>query len=137
MNIPISQEDDAKFAMAPMIDMVFLLLVFFMCASKMSQDQSIELEIPDAQHAVVPKERPDRYIVNIRENGDLFCGSQQVTGPDEVAEVVGALYEQNPKLKIYIRADEDTEHKHVREVMKVLAGKGIDDYIFGAFIPDG
>ncbi len=137
MNIQLPQQDDAKFAMAPMIDMVFLLLVFFMTASKMSQDQSIELEIPDAQHAVVPKERPDRFIVNIRQNGDLFCGSQPVASAEEAADLVGARYEQNPQLKVYIRADENTEHKHIRSVMKKLAGKGIDDYIFGAFIPDG
>lgn len=136
MKIPIPSQDEAKFAMAPMIDMVFLLLVFFMCASKMSQDQSIELEIPDATHAIVPKERPDRYIVNIRADGNYFCGNQPVADVDEMAQLVGEAYEANPRLKIYVRADEETEHKHVRKVVKALAAVGIDDYIFGAFIPD-
>ena len=136
MKVHIPQQDDAKFAMAPMIDMVFLLLVFFMCASKMSQDQSVELEIPDASHAVVPKERPDRFIVNVRQNGDLLCGSRPVASVEEAADIVGAAYEANPELKVYVRADKDTEHKHVREVVRSLASRGIDDYIFGAFIPE-
>ena len=72
MNIPVDNSDDAKFVMAPMIDMVFLLLVFFMCASQLSQTQSLPMEIPTATKAVVPTERPDRFVVNIDKDGNLY-----------------------------------------------------------------
>ena len=65
MQIPVEKlfEDDAQFEMTPMIDMVFLLLVFFMCASHMSTVQNVEMEIPTASKAVVPKERPEPAVV--------------------------------------------------------------------------
>ena len=69
MRIPIDDSKDAAFQMAPMIDMVFLLLVFFMCASHMSTEQNAELDIPTATRAVVPKERPGRFTVNIKADG--------------------------------------------------------------------
>jgi len=47
VKIPIPDENP-KFNMAPMIDMVFLLLVFFMCASKISRSQKMTMKIPEA-----------------------------------------------------------------------------------------
>ena len=56
MKIPLADDEESGFEMTPMIDMVFLLLVFFMCASHLSTVQNVDLEIPTATKAVVPKE---------------------------------------------------------------------------------
>lgn len=135
MHIPIQQEDDAKFQMAPMIDMVFLLLVFFMCASHLSTVQSVELEIPTATRAVVPKERPHRFTVNVTEDGTIYGGSQ-VLELGALKEMIQGYKEADPELKIYLRADQETPHRHVRKVMNAMGELGIDDFVFGAFIPN-
>ena len=134
MNIPLAQEGDAQFEMAPMIDMVFLLLVFFMCASHMSVVQSIPLEIPTATKAVVPKERPDRFIVNITPDGTIYCGNKEVT-IEQLKDIAKAELLITPNMKVYIRADQKTHHKHVSKVMNSLAETGLSNFIFGAFIP--
>ena len=137
MKTPLEQfaEDDAKFEMAPMIDMVFLLLVFFMCASHLSTVQSVPMEIPTATKAVVPKERPDRYVVNITRDGTIYGGNTKMD-LDELRAVVKEYKEASPDLKLYLRADQQTPHKHVKKVMGAMAELGIDDFIFGAFIPN-
>ncbi|MDP6491597.1 MAG: biopolymer transporter ExbD [Kiritimatiellia bacterium] len=135
MRIPVDNSDDAKFVMAPMIDMVFLLLVFFMCASQLSQTQNLTMEIPTATKAVVPRERPDRFVVNIDKDGNLFGGNV----PVELADLKNMVLEHkavNPSLKVYVRADQNTAHKEVRKVMGAMGEAGIDDFIFGAFIPN-
>ena len=53
----------------------FLLLVFFMMASQMAQLQNKPMEIPEATKAVVTKERPNRWTVNITKDGDIFPGA--------------------------------------------------------------
>lgn len=131
---PISDENP-KFNMAPMIDMVFLLLVFFMCASKISRSQRMEMVIPEAEKAVVPEDRPDRWTVNILANGDLFSGDDP-TDIDTLAEMVQEGLLANPKLSVYIRADANTEHKEVKKVMDALAKVGMDDFIFGTYKPE-
>ena len=128
------QEDEPKFAMAPMIDMVFLLLVFFMCASHLSHKQNIPLEVPTASKAVVPDERPNRWVVNITQEGNLFSGEQGVT-LDTLALEIRKRLGDTPNLKVYIRADANAPHKEVKKVMTELADVGIDEFIFGVYVP--
>ncbi|MBU0718961.1 MAG: biopolymer transporter ExbD [Planctomycetes bacterium] len=134
MKVPVQEEAEAVFAMAPMIDMVFLLLVFFMCASHLSTSQNVAMEIPIATKAVVPKERPDRWTVNITKDGTLFSGSNPVV-LDDLTKMVRSRMKEDPKLKVYIRADANTAHKEVKKVMNALAEVGMDNFIFGVFQP--
>lgn len=135
MRPPPIPEDSVSFNMAPMIDMVFQLLIFFMVSSHFSTLQSVELEIPTAVHAVVPRERPDRLVVNIRKDGTISSGGQEVATLEDLRTLVRSYQEIMPNLKIYLRADKDTPHRHVRSVMNAMGELGIEDFIFGAFKP--
>lgn len=136
MKVPADTGPDAAFQMAPMIDMVFLLLVFFMCASHLSQKQNIPLEMAEAAKAVVPEDRPNRWVVNITRDGDLFSGERPTT-LEELKAAVTAEHEAVPSLKVYLRADGDAPHKEIRKVMDAMAAVGIDDFIFGVYQPPG
>ena len=136
MKMPITDKEEATFQMAPMIDMVFLLLVFFMCASHMAQQQNLKLEIPEARKAVVPKERPDRWIVNVDKDGNVYEGNILLGNDVEtLAANVKVKMQQNPKLRIYLRADKDSPHKNVKKVIHEMAKVGVSDFIFGVYIP--
>ena len=134
MKIQMAEQEEPKFAMAPMIDMVFLLLVFFMCASHLSQRQNVPLEIPTATKAVVPEERPDRWVVNVQVDGSVFSGERPVTVTELAQEIKAQLAEQ-PGLKIYLRADANSPHKEVKKVMNALAEVGMDEFVFGVYQP--
>ena len=136
MRIELLDDEEPAFQMAPMIDMVFLLLVFFMCASQMSQRQNIKMEIPTASRAVVPRERPDRWVVNVAEDGKVYSGETETTLDNLAAEVKARLLVM-PDLKVYIRADAKCKHREVKKVMGKLADVGCDDFIFGVYIPTG
>ena len=135
------REDPVNFNMAPMIDMVFQLLIFFMVESHFSTMQNVDLQIPTAEHAVVPKERPDRLVINIQKDGTMFCGNELTPTVDDlksrVAREIAERKQLNlgEELKIYLRADKDTPHVHVRKVMNAMGELGIPDFIFGAFKP--
>lgn len=134
MRMPIGTDEEPKFQIAPMIDCVFQLLIFFMVASRLATIQNIELEIPLARHAVVPKERPDRVVVNITKDGKVHAGDVPVT-LSELKVMVKQYKDINPNVKIYLRADQESEHMHMRKVMNAMAELGVDDFIVGAFIP--
>ena len=136
MKMPDLEMEEAKFAMAPMIDMVFLLLVFFMCASHLSTQRTLPIDIPTASKGVVPKERPDRWIVNIDKAGGLFSGNVAVTA-EELRNAIAAARKQDPNLKVYLRADAESRHEKVKKVMAAMAEAGIDDFIFGVYTPSG
>jgi len=136
MKIGVEEEEDVEFQMAPMIDMVFLLLVFFMCASHLSQSKNIPLDMPEAAKGVVPKDRPDRWTVNITTDGTIYTGMDETTIDLLKAEVTAKLKE-TPDLKVYLRADGAAPHKEVKKVMRAMAEVGIDDFIFGVYTPQG
>ncbi|MCX7590113.1 MAG: biopolymer transporter ExbD [Kiritimatiellae bacterium] len=134
-------EDPVNFNMAPMIDMVFQLLIFFMVESHFSTVQNVDLQIPAAEHAVVPKERPDRLVINIQKDGTIFCGNELMPTVDDLKNRVAREIAERKQMglpeevKIYVRADRDSEHVHVRKVMNAMSELGVSDFIFGAFKP--
>jgi biopolymer transport protein ExbD len=132
MKIPIEDKEETKLQMAPMIDMVFLLIIFFMCASHLSSSQSLTINIPTAAHGVVPKERPDRWVVNVMEDGTVFSGTAPVSIED-LGKLVAARVKQDPRTTVYLRADARTPHKQVRKVMGAMAQAGVDDFVFGVY----
>jgi biopolymer transport protein ExbD len=136
MKMPDIPEDPSTFNMAPMIDCVFQLLIFFMVMSHFSTMESVELEIPSASHAVVPKDRPDRLVINISKEGKLYCADRQVATIDDLKAAVKSYKDIMADLKVYLRADKETDHVHVRKVMNAMGELGIDDFIFGAFVPN-
>lgn len=119
--------------MAPMIDMVFLLLIFFMCASTLSSvDRTAEVDLPVATHSEVPEDLSGRGTVNILEDGSLTLAGE----PIDLARLRTVMAEQlrrRPDLRLYIRADRDLEHRHVRGVLQACAEAGVADVIFAAY----
>jgi biopolymer transport protein ExbD len=134
MKMVFDEHEDAKFAMAPMIDMVFLLLVFFMSATHLAQQQVLPMEIPIADAGVVPRERPDRWVVNIDVDKQLYSGNVPVT-LEELTGLLEARLQQNPHESIYLRADGRVSHAEVRALMSAMAEVGVDNFIFGVYNP--
>ena len=135
MRMP-DEKDDTKLQMSPLIDMVFLLIIFFMTASHMSSSKNMDLDIPSASNGNVPKERPDRWTVNVLADGTVYSGQTPVT-LDELRQLVASRVQADPETKVYLRSDKVTPHKTVRQVMNAMAEAGVGDFIFGVFAPEG
>jgi biopolymer transport protein ExbD len=124
--------DEEDFPMTPMIDMVFLLLIFFMVASHLNQMEKVEIDVPIAESAVVPKELLDRRTITIKSDESLYIGNKR----GELEQVTPLVRKQRasiPDLKIYLRADKRVKHRRVREVMKACADGGASEIIFASY----
>ena len=119
--------------MAPMIDMVFLLLVFFMCVSSLSQaGHRVELDLPESTSSETPKDLSNRLLLSIQKNGALYLGGVLVP-ESELADRLRRLGKQRPGTKLRIRADRQTAFADIRKAMTAASEAGISDYIYGAF----
>jgi biopolymer transport protein ExbD len=144
LSLPSNPRDE-EVDMAPMIDMVFLLLVFFMVSSHLQSEEYIEMDIPLAAAAKVPEDRSGRMVVSIEFNQDPAVESQLFLGPTPMAEedLQTYLTEANEqymandgggeRLKLFLRAHVAEDHKEVRRVMRIAAEAGILDIIFAAY----
>ena len=83
-------EEDLHMNMSPMIDLVFLLLIFFMVNSTLIIVRiDKEVKIPTADQAKVAKDAQGRIVINIRENGDFFdVNHERLEDEDAVMEYV-------------------------------------------------
>ena len=121
------------FQLAPMIDMTFLLLVFFMVTTKISKEQiKEEIKLPVASNAIIPPEVSNRDVISIDDRGRYFIG-QDPADKKQLAEHLKKRFENTPPLRLYIRADKNTPGKKIKEVMKMAADAGAVDVIFGSY----
>ena len=133
MKIIRRPEDNVGFQLAPMIDMTFLLLIFFMVTTKISKEQiKQEIKLPVASNAVIPAEVSNRDIISIDGEGRYFIG-QTPADRKALAAYLKKRFENFPPLRLYIRADKNTPGRQIKEVMKMAADAGAIDVIFGSY----
>ncbi len=134
MKLRRKDADDVAIDMSPMIDMVFLLLIFFIVASQIVKVEKVPIELPAAAYAKVPEDETGRYLITVTAEGDLYAGpaSEQVT-IDQLKERVARELENDEDLRIMIRADGDTEYGVNEKIMEACADVGAVDMIIAAF----
>ena len=126
-----NNEDDIALDMSPMIDMVFLLLIFFIVASQII-DEKPQVEIPDAVYAKVPDDTTGRLMITVRADERYFIGQVEVSF-DEMKEKLALEIKKDPNMRVLIRCDAQTKYKVNEKVMTACAEIGANDLIYSAF----
>lgn len=133
MRLPKKQEDEVGFQLAPMIDMTFLLLVFFMVTTKISKEQvKMDIKLPLASNAVIPNDVSDRDIISIDAQGNYFAG-QRPMDSRELGAYLKERFKNYPPLRLYVRADKNTPGKQIKELMRIASEAGAVNVIFGTY----
>ena len=147
MNINKSKANtEMKMNMTPMIDVVFLLIIFFMIITDLTQQDLEDLKLPQARAAVEDKPDPKvvRPIINIPQSGRMivkretkydpevdgddmtglerYLADQASLMPKKFDKEVGVKLPDNP---LMIRADMFTEFKYIQRIMEICGRKGI------------
>lgn len=128
MQIPnFSKGGDVGFNMTPMIDVVFLLIIFFLVSSHLvKQEVQFKLPLPTAQSGLKEKnsEKP-RLTVNVLADGTLLLSGRQVTAEDLRTRLAERQNDLGKDVEVRIRGDRSTAYKHVEPVMLSCARAGI------------
>ncbi len=132
--------------MTPMIDVVFLLIIFFMLITDLTQQDLEQLELPAAASAVPDQPDPEvvRPVINILDTGEMIVKRERKYDPeqDDLREIEVYLSNQAhlmptrplnadgsgprvPDHPLLIRADRNAEFKYVQRVMELCSKKGI------------
>jgi biopolymer transport protein ExbD len=122
---------DPEFELTPMIDVVFLLIAFFMTLMSFISAELIKLELPTAEEATIAEEPGERQYISLLENGELYFGSTPLTY-DVLPQALLKARQELPTLQLYLRADSTTPHRYVNRVMEACAKAGIFNLIFAS-----
>jgi biopolymer transport protein ExbD len=133
--------DDLTIDMSPMIDMVFLLLIFFLVnATMIIVKMDPEVEPPVAKNSVKAEDGNGRIVINIRQEGELFPENPedgQLTEDEDVIDYVtkkkDKALEMGYEPKIHLRGDKRSVFKHCRKVLRLSAKAGVDKVVFSTY----
>lgn len=116
----------AALNITPLIDVVFLLLIFFLVATRFAEeDRELDVQLPTASEAQPLTAEPQEVFVNIDHTGKIFVGSK-VVGEDELKEILEQAVANNPvNQSVIIRADKRVELQHVVTVMNICNQVGL------------
>jgi biopolymer transport protein ExbD len=142
-------QTDIALDMTPMIDVVFLLIIFFMVITDLSQQDLEDLELPTANSAMPDKPDPKvwRPILNVKHTGEMVIKRNKYfdpeinTGPKKYEELKVQLLQMANMMKkapvgegstrlvpdepLLIRADESTSFKFVQDIMEQCGDQAI------------
>ena len=134
MNLRSRRPRDLDINLTPLIDVVFLLLIFFMVSTTFEKETRIEVELPRAD-SVIDKADPDQRLeILIDASGRYFVNDREVLNR-EPATLKGAIAEavaDDSDLPVTIKADGQAPHQAVITAMDVLTQLGLTRMSFVA-----
>jgi biopolymer transport protein ExbD len=122
--VRLDAEEDPAPNVAPMIDVILVLTIFFMCATKFSGDERrFDLDLPQAGGAaVVDAGRPE--VVEVEAAGRVrFRGAEIEI--EALAEQLSAARAQSPELRVTIRGERAVPHGRMAEVYEACRTAGV------------
>jgi biopolymer transport protein ExbD len=138
---------DVRFNMAPMIDVVFLLIIFFVLVSTFASAENIPMDLPKPDKSLAKNVKiTDRVVINCQlaasplagETGVLYrIGPNRPESLETISRRLAAAKQVNPDLKVIVRADKRLQYEQVRAVMEVVAENDIENLSLVAHVGVG
>lgn len=125
----ITEDDDSTINMTPMLDVVFIMLIFFIVTSSFVKEAGIEVFKPEAETA--EKKERTSLLIAINKANEVWIDRRNVER-SMVKPIVEKLYAENPKGALVIQADKDSDAETVMFVMEAAREAGVDDIAVAA-----
>ncbi|MEP4685494.1 MAG: biopolymer transporter ExbD, partial [Rhodopirellula bahusiensis] len=116
-------------SLTPLIDVVFLLLIFFLVTSEFEdEERRLDIVLPSATSAVPMTSKPREVVVDINADGTVFLRGK-ATPLKELELLLQKAVASNPTNQtVVIRADQNASFQPVVNVMDVCNRTGVSDY---------
>ena len=116
---------EASFDLTPMIDVVFLLIIFFTLTSQFAKTQLEALDLPKEKGAKLDKAQQSTVFVDLRTDGRVSVLGVQSDIPAVAKMVQGEVLRLGDGLDLVIRAERNCPSQHLNRLADALAGVGV------------
>jgi len=126
MRLSLRPKTQPEVNMTSLIDVVLLLLIFFMVSTSFVKESQIAISLPQAESAAVVEETPERIDIMITETGTyLVNGRELINGrPETIRNALQKVSGGDHTLPLTISADANAKHQHVVTAMDVAGRLG-------------
>jgi biopolymer transport protein ExbD len=139
---PPDSEPDPEFQIAPMIDILLVLLVFFMSISSTEVLQSNkEITLPVAKEAKEAKDNPGQVIINvtyapINDSTAIEVDQKDYAAPADIVPLLKSKVAGNPLMRVLIRADREVRFEFIRKILVAVGESGVGNVTFSVVDKD-
>lgn len=120
--------EEVTINLTPMIDVVFLLVIFFMVGAKFSESESrVDVSVASSGPVNSLSRGPDERKVEVTADGGILLDGQVVT-LSQLAATLTAQRESYPDLKVAVRSDGGVEYTRVHQVMRAVDQSGVQNF---------
>ncbi len=126
--------DDTEINITPMLDIVFIMLIFFIVTTSFVKESGIDVSRPTANTAT--QKTKGNIMIAIRENGEVWMNKRQVE-VDSVRANVEKMHAENPEGSVVIIADKASQTGILVSVMDQVKSAGVDAISVAAQTPQG
>ncbi len=140
MKLKLPEEEEPELSISPLIDMTFLLLIYFICTCTLiTPEADLGIRLPGMVAQATTVDMPDEQIIEVRHNGQVFLNDKEYDKPSsqdlpELQRVLrsykAASEASGNQALITIWAEDETEHQRVIDVMNACAAAKIKDVSF-------
>lgn len=118
--------------LVPLIDVLLILLIFFIVTFSMAQrENDLNISVPAADSGAPKDRQVGELVVNIAKDGTIRLNSQTLT-PEQLFQRFQTTFEQNSKQAIILRADEESVYKNMFRVLDLCYKAGLYHVSFAA-----
>ena len=140
MKVQLPQQGEPELDMAPLIDMTFLLLIYFLCTCTLIMPEAdLGIRLPGMVAQATAVDMPDEQMIEVRENGQVLLNDREFdsAASNDLPELVDTLTRYRlsataagSKALITIMAAGAVPHQRVIDVMNACAAAKIKDVSF-------
>jgi biopolymer transport protein ExbD len=129
-------EGEPEFQVAPMADVLFVLLIFFISITSTEVlRKEAGLELPNAQKGTEGKKNAGQVVINLlwfpgNRSSIIKIDSQKFYDPSSIIPLLQERIASNPLTRVLVRADKDVEYSYVADIMRACAAANIGNVTF-------
>ena len=127
MPLKLAEPEEPTLNMTPMIDVILTLVIFFLVASKFTdEEKSLGLKVPSVSSQSAVTAAPEPKIVNVFSDGRILLGTSPVS-LDSLTKQLTEAKGQYRKLTVLVRGDRNTTHGRMTEVYDACRRAGVSE----------
>jgi biopolymer transport protein ExbD len=135
MRFKRSMENEPALGIAPLVDIVFLLLIFFMLTSHFDIASGIRISLPKAASRIFEQEK-EKVTVVMDGKGSIYLEGKKISDND-LRKRLQFLVDKKDMIHLVLQADKDARHGRVVQIMDLAKSSGIRSIIIAARMSTG
>ena len=123
------EKDDSQIDITPMLDVVFIMLIFFIVTATFVKQSGIDVDKPAAFTSMLQAKAS--ILIAIDDNDDVWVDRRQVS-PQALLSIIERLHAENPKGSVVIQADKESTNDALVQVLDAASRAGVTDVAIAA-----